>query len=76
MISVTAISRGSCGLRARENSGARHAGHRFAGHDRHAGIVRPAVLNRTFGCVRVVWNRTMTARHEQYATGRKGTSFA
>jgi putative transposase len=34
------------------------------------------VLNRTFGCVRVVWNRTMTARHEQYATGRKGTSFA
>ena len=35
-----------------------------------------AVLNRTFGCVRVVWNRTMAARPERYATGRAATSYA
>ena len=34
------------------------------------------VLNRTFGCVRVVWNRTLAARHERYATERTGTSYA
>ena len=63
------------------------AGHRFVGHDRHAGIVRTAfrcraypdqaqqaVLNRTFGCVRVVWNHTLAARRERYTTGRKGIS--
>jgi putative transposase len=34
------------------------------------------VLARTFGCVRVVWNRTLAARHARYAAGRKGTSYA
>jgi putative transposase len=31
---------------------------------------------RTFGCVRVVWNRTLAARHERYAAEGKGTSYA
>jgi putative transposase len=31
---------------------------------------------RTFGCVRVAWNRTLAARHERYAAGGKGTSYA
>ena len=35
-----------------------------------------AVLNRTFGCVRVVWNRTLAARQERYATERTATSYA
>jgi putative transposase len=35
-----------------------------------------AVLNRTFGCVRVVWNRTLAARRERYAAEGKGTSYA
>ena len=34
------------------------------------------VLNRTFGCIRVVWNRTLAARHALYATERKSTSYA
>jgi putative transposase len=34
------------------------------------------VLNRTFGCVRVVWNRTLAARQQRYATERKATSYA
>ena len=34
------------------------------------------MLARTFGCVRVVWNRTLAARHARYATERKGTSYA
>lgn len=34
------------------------------------------MLSRTFGCVRAVWNRTLAARHERYATERKGTSYA
>ena len=33
------------------------------------------VLARTFGCVRVVWNRTLAARHERYATEGKSTSY-
>jgi putative transposase len=33
------------------------------------------MLNRTFGCVRVVWNRTLAARHERYAFERKPTSY-
>jgi putative transposase len=32
------------------------------------------VLARTFGCVRVVWNRTLAARHERYAAEGKSTS--
>ena len=35
-----------------------------------------AVLARTFGCVRLVWNRTLAARHERYAAEGKGTSYA
>jgi putative transposase len=34
------------------------------------------MLGRTFGCVRVVWNRTLAARHARYATERTGTSYA
>ncbi|WP_218106575.1 RNA-guided endonuclease InsQ/TnpB family protein [Micromonospora pallida] len=35
-----------------------------------------AVLNRTFGCVRVVWNRTLAARTDRWRTTREGTSYA
>jgi putative transposase len=38
--------------------------------------VQQQMLARTFGCVRVVWNRTLAARHARYATERKGTSYA
>jgi putative transposase len=34
-----------------------------------------AMLNRTFGCVRVVWNTILAARRERYVTGRQGTSY-
>src|SRR5437867_2373780 len=34
------------------------------------------VLARTFGCVRVVWNRTLAERHAQWQTERKGISYA
>jgi putative transposase len=34
------------------------------------------VLNRTFGCVRVVWNRTLATRHRRWRADRKGTSYA
>lgn len=34
------------------------------------------MLNRTFGCIRVVWNRTLAARHERYAVEGKATSYA
>jgi putative transposase len=34
-----------------------------------------AMLNRTFGCVRVVWNTILAARQERYATQRQGTSY-
>jgi len=34
-----------------------------------------AVLNRTFGCVRVVWNTILAARQERYVTQRTGTSY-
>ena len=34
-----------------------------------------AMLARTFGCVRVVWNRTLAARHARWATERKPTSY-
>jgi putative transposase len=34
------------------------------------------MLNRTFGCVRVVWNRTLAARRERYATEGASTSYA
>jgi putative transposase len=35
-----------------------------------------AVLNRTFGCVRVVWNRTLAARHADWHLEGTGTSYA
>ena len=35
-----------------------------------------AVLNRTFGCVRVVWNRTLAARQARWHTEGRGTSYA
>jgi putative transposase len=34
------------------------------------------MLARTFGCVRIVWNRTLAARHERYAAEGNGTSYA
>ena len=34
------------------------------------------MLNRTFGCVRVVWNRPLAARHARWQAGRTGTSYA
>src|SRR5689334_5738839 len=61
----------------------------FYSHDRYPVRVRMAyrcraypdeaqqqVQLRTFGCVRVVWNRTLAARHERYATEGKPTSYA
>jgi putative transposase len=33
-------------------------------------------LVRTFGCVRVVWNRTLAERHRLYCAGGKGLSYA
>jgi IS605 OrfB family transposase len=35
-----------------------------------------AMLSRTFGCVRVVWNRTLAARHARWHVEGKGTSYA
>jgi len=35
-----------------------------------------AVLNRTFGCVRVVWNRTLADRRARWHCERAGTSYA
>ena len=35
-----------------------------------------AVLNRTFGCVRVVWNRTLAARQARWRLEGTGTSYA
>jgi putative transposase len=34
------------------------------------------VLNRTFGCVRVVWNRTLAARRARWHLKGKATSYA
>ena len=34
------------------------------------------MLARTFGCVRVVWNRTLAARHARYQAGGKTLSYA
>ena len=35
-----------------------------------------AVLNRTFGCVRVVWNQTLVARHRLWRTEGTNLSYA
>jgi putative transposase len=37
--------------------------------------VQAGVLNRTFGCVRVVWNRTLGWRQQRYQAGKTGTTF-
>jgi len=37
---------------------------------------RQQVLNRTFGCVRVVWNRTLAARQARWRLKRTGTTYA
>jgi putative transposase len=34
------------------------------------------ILVRTFGCVRVVWNRTLAERHARYQAEGKGVSYA
>jgi putative transposase len=34
------------------------------------------MLARTFGCVRVVWNRTLAARQARYTAEGKGTAYA
>jgi putative transposase len=34
------------------------------------------MLNRTFGCVRVVWNQTLAPRRARWHLERKGTSYA
>jgi putative transposase len=38
--------------------------------------VQQQMLNRTFGCVRVVWNRTLAARQARWQADRTGTSYA
>jgi len=35
-----------------------------------------AVLRRTFGCVRVVWNQTLAGRRARWHAERRGTSYA
>ena len=35
-----------------------------------------AVLNRTFGCIRVVWNRTLAERYRRWHADRTGLSYA
>jgi putative transposase len=38
--------------------------------------VQQQMLNRTFGCVRVVWNQTLAARQARWQAGRTSTSYA
>jgi len=38
--------------------------------------VQQQMLNRTFGCVRVVWNQTLAARHARWQAERASTSYA
>ena len=42
----------------------------------YPGPAQQQVLARTFGCVRVVWNRTLAARQVRWHPERKGTSYA
>ncbi|HJY71291.1 MAG TPA: helix-turn-helix domain-containing protein, partial [Streptosporangiaceae bacterium] len=35
-----------------------------------------AALNRTSGCIRVVWNRTLAERYRRWHAGRIGLSYA
>ena len=41
----------------------------------YPGEAQQAMLTATFGCVRVVWNRTLAARHARWQAER-GTSYA
>jgi putative transposase len=38
--------------------------------------VQQQMLNRTFGCVRVVWNRILAAREARWHLERAGMSYA
>jgi putative transposase len=38
--------------------------------------MQASVLNRTFGCIRVVWNRTLAWRRQRYRDEKTGTTFA
>jgi putative transposase len=38
--------------------------------------VQQAVLSRTFGCVRVVWNRTLATRHSRWHLEGRGMPYA
>ena len=42
----------------------------------YPGEQQQQVLSRTFGCVRVVWNRTLAARHARWQAERESTSYA
>jgi putative transposase len=42
----------------------------------YPGAEQQVMLNRTFGCVRVVWNRTLAARQARYAAERTSMSYA
>jgi putative transposase len=42
----------------------------------HPDDEQQAVLNRTFGCVRVVWNRTLVCRQARWRAEREGTPYA
>ena len=42
----------------------------------YPGEQQQQVLNRTFGCVRVVWNQTLAARHARWQAERTSTSYA
>ena len=61
----------------------------FVGGAWHPGVVRTAyrcraypdeaqqqVLARTFGCVRVVWNRTLAGRQRRWQQEHRGTTYA
>jgi transposase len=37
--------------------------------------VQASALNRTFGCVRVVWNRTLAWRRRRHQEDKTGTTF-
>ena len=42
----------------------------------YPGDAQQQMLARTFGCVRVVWNRTLAGRHAPYAAEGTSTSYA
>lgn len=42
----------------------------------YPGEAQQAMLNRTFGCVRVVWNRTLAERQARWHLEHTGTSYA